>query len=88
MAALEARLRGGSEQLRRCLLETPADQMKAVTQSHPLTRCGAGSKDAAEADGACEEGLVLLPSLSKGILLISMSRNLALGGNFVPQEQQ
>lgn len=41
MAALEAQLRGGSELLRRCLLEHPADEMKADAKSHPLPWCGA-----------------------------------------------
>lgn len=44
MAALEAGLRGGSEQLSRCLLEPPADKMKAATQARPLAWCGAGTE--------------------------------------------
>lgn len=41
MAALKAQLRGGSELLRRCLLEHSADEMKADAESHHLTWWGA-----------------------------------------------
>lgn len=79
--------------------------MKAVTQSHPLTWCGAGTdwlKRHSQLEGrwCLWRRLLLPPTLGiplpfspKRILLISMSRNLTLEGNFVqnssklPREQ-
>lgn len=76
--------------------------MKAVTQSHPLTWCGAGTgwlKRHSQLEGRwwlCRRLSffffstpgVPLPFSPKRILLISMSRNLALGGNFVQNSSE
>lgn len=78
--------------------------MKAVTQSHPLTWCGAGIdclKRHSELWGKCwlctrvvfislplSSLAISLPSFSNGILLISMSRNPSLGDNFVQNSSE